>query len=181
MCLTLCNPWTSARQPPLSMEFSRQEYWSGLRSPSPGHLPNPGIKPGSPTLQADSLLSEPPGKTWLVKFACNAGNLGLIPGLGRSTGKGNGNPLKYCLENPMDRKPGRLQSLGHKELDTTERLTLFYILIITTRVVIITYTPKNYLIYFICIHNILPIKLLETAHLLCPSILLLPFLFQNAK
>ena len=44
------------------MKFSRQEYWSGLPFPSPGDLPNPGIKPGSPTLQADSLLSEPPEK-----------------------------------------------------------------------------------------------------------------------
>ena len=44
------------------MEFSRQEYWSGLPFPSPGDLPNPGIEPGSPALQADSLLSEPPGK-----------------------------------------------------------------------------------------------------------------------
>ena len=44
------------------MEFSRQEYWSGLPFPSPGNLPNPGIKPGSPALQADSLLSELPGK-----------------------------------------------------------------------------------------------------------------------
>ena len=44
------------------MEFSRQKYWSGLLSPSPGDLPNPGIEPGSPTLQADALLSEPPGK-----------------------------------------------------------------------------------------------------------------------
>ena len=42
--------------------FSRQEYWSGLPFPSPGDLPNPGIEPGSPTLQADSLPSEPPGK-----------------------------------------------------------------------------------------------------------------------
>ena len=46
-------------QAPLSLEFSRQEYWSGLPSPSPGNLPDPGIKPGSPALQADSLLSEP--------------------------------------------------------------------------------------------------------------------------
>ena len=44
------------------MEFSRQEYWSGKPFPSPGDLPEPGIKPGSPALQADSLLSEPPGK-----------------------------------------------------------------------------------------------------------------------
>ena len=44
------------------MEFSRQEYWSGLPFPSPGVLPNPGIEPGSPALQADALPSEPPGK-----------------------------------------------------------------------------------------------------------------------
>ena len=58
----LQTPWTATCQAPLSMEFSRQEYWSGLSFPSPGDLPNPGIKPRSPTLQADSLLSEPPGK-----------------------------------------------------------------------------------------------------------------------
>jgi len=50
-----------ACQPPLSMDFSRQEYWSGLPFPSQGDLSNPGIEPGSPALQADSLLSEPPG------------------------------------------------------------------------------------------------------------------------
>ena len=55
-------PWTVAHQAPLSMEFSRQDYWSGLPFPSPGELPNPGIKPGSPELQADSLPSKPPGK-----------------------------------------------------------------------------------------------------------------------
>ena len=55
-------PWTVACQAPLSMEFSRQEYWSGKPFPLLGDLPNPGIKPESPALQADSLLSEPPGK-----------------------------------------------------------------------------------------------------------------------
>ena len=50
--------WTVARQAPLSMGFSRQEYWSGLPFPSPGDLPNPGIEPGSPALQADALSSE---------------------------------------------------------------------------------------------------------------------------
>jgi len=50
------------------MGFSRQDYWSGLPFPSPGDLPNPGIKPRSPTLQADSLTSEPPGKTnWRIE------------------------------------------------------------------------------------------------------------------
>ena len=57
-CLTIVTPWTVARQAPLSMEFSRQEYRSGLPFPSPGDLPDPGIKPGSPTLQADSLPTE---------------------------------------------------------------------------------------------------------------------------
>ena len=47
---------------PLSMGFSRQEYWSGLSHPSPGDLPNPGIEPRSPSLQADALTSEPPGR-----------------------------------------------------------------------------------------------------------------------
>ena len=53
------TPWTVVRQTPLSMEFSRQEYWSELPFPSPGDLPDPGFEPGSPVLQADSLSSEP--------------------------------------------------------------------------------------------------------------------------
>ena len=50
---------TVALQAPLSMDFFRQEYWSGLPFPSPGDLLDPGIKPGSPTLQVDSLLAYP--------------------------------------------------------------------------------------------------------------------------
>ena len=61
-CPTLCDPWTVAHQAPLSMGFSRQEYGSGLPFPSPGDLPDPGIEPRSPTLQADVLTSAPPGK-----------------------------------------------------------------------------------------------------------------------
>ena len=56
------TPWTVAYQAPPSMGFSRQECWSGLPFPSPGDLPDPGIEPGSSALQADALLSEPPGK-----------------------------------------------------------------------------------------------------------------------
>ena len=56
------TPWTVTYQAPQPTEFSRQEYWSGLPFPSPGDLPDPGIEPGSPTLQADALASEPPGK-----------------------------------------------------------------------------------------------------------------------
>ena len=55
---TLATPWTATRQAPLSMGFSGQEYWSGLPFPSPGDLPDPGIKCGSPALQADSLPTE---------------------------------------------------------------------------------------------------------------------------
>ena len=122
--------WTVARQTPLSMGFSRQEYWSGLPFPSPGGLPGPGINPVSPTLQADSVLScplshqgvvlitkkIPKTKTLNKRFLgfsgspvvknppANAGDMGPIPGWGRSARKGNGNPLQYsCLRNPMDR------------------------------------------------------------------------------
>ena len=67
------------------MEFSRPEYWSGQPFPSPGDLPNPGIKPRSPALQLDSLPAEPRGKPTL--------------------GEGNVNSLQYsCLGNPMDRR-----------------------------------------------------------------------------
>ena len=61
------TPWTAAHQAPLSI-FSRQGYWSGLPFPSSGDLPDPGIKPGSPALQVDSLLTELQGKqeSWLV-------------------------------------------------------------------------------------------------------------------
>ena len=55
------TPWTVAYQAPRSMEFSRQEYWSGLPFPSPGDRPNPWIEPWSSALQADALPSEPPG------------------------------------------------------------------------------------------------------------------------
>ena len=58
----LATPWTVAHQTPVSMEFSKQEYWSVLPFPSSGDLPDPGIKPRSPIFQADSLPFKPPGK-----------------------------------------------------------------------------------------------------------------------
>ena len=61
-CLTLVIPWTVACQAPLFMGFSRQEYWSRLPLLSPGDLLNPGIEPGSPALQADSLLTDKNGR-----------------------------------------------------------------------------------------------------------------------
>ena len=56
------TPWTVARQPPLSMGFSQQGYWSGLPFPPPGHLPEPGIEPVSPALSGGFFTTEPPGK-----------------------------------------------------------------------------------------------------------------------
>ena len=108
--------------------FSRQDYWSGLPCP-PGHLPKPGIEPRSPKLQADCLPPEPSGKhSFFLRCSqkslkvvlcycqgfhggsdskestCKAGDPGLVFGLGRSSGKGNGFPLQYsCLKNSMDR------------------------------------------------------------------------------
>ena len=61
------TPRTVALQVPPSMGFSRQEYWSGLPFPSPGDLPDPGIKHGFPALEADALTSEPPGKPTFVE------------------------------------------------------------------------------------------------------------------
>ena len=75
----LATPWPVAYQAPPSMGFSRQEYWSGLPFPSPGDLPDPGIKPGPPAFQADALTSEAPGTnrmelwTWM-NSTCNTMN-----------------------------------------------------------------------------------------------------------
>ena len=70
-CIQLfATPWTVAHQAPLSMGFSRQEYWGGLPFPSPGDLPKPGIEPRSHALQADALSSEPPGKPHIYILLC---------------------------------------------------------------------------------------------------------------
>ena len=77
-CVRLfATPWTVAYQAPLSMGFSRQEYWSGLPCPSPWDLPNPRIELRSPTLRADSLPVEPPGRPKNT----GAGSLSLLQGL----------------------------------------------------------------------------------------------------
>ena len=62
------TPWTVAYQAPLSMRFSRQGYWSGLPFPSPEDLPNPGVEPRSPAMQADPLPSESPGKPNVLEY-----------------------------------------------------------------------------------------------------------------
>ena len=66
--LLSATPWTVAYQASPSLGFSRQEYWSGLPFPSPGDLPDPGIKPGSPALEADALTSEPPYTIFVFLF-----------------------------------------------------------------------------------------------------------------
>ena len=66
------TPWTIACQAPPSMGFYRQEYLSGLPFPSPGDLPDPGIEPWFPALQADSLLSETPGKRHSIGYSRGA-------------------------------------------------------------------------------------------------------------
>ena len=70
------TPWTVACQAPLSMEFSWQEYWSGLPFPSLGDLPNPGIKPVSPALQENSLPTEPSGKQFVKNKSCLRQSIG---------------------------------------------------------------------------------------------------------
>ena len=67
-CPSLATPWTIACQAPQSIGFSRQEYWSGLPFHAPGDLPDPGIEPRSPVLQAVSLPTELPGKPLAVAF-----------------------------------------------------------------------------------------------------------------
>ena len=124
----LVTPWAIACQAPLSMGFSRQEYWSGLPFPSPGDLPDPRIQPTSLQLTqfwsflwlsnmplgfpAGSVVKNPPA---------NAGDADSTPGSGRSSGEGNGNPHQYsCLGNPMDR--GAWQAIAHgvtRESNTT--------------------------------------------------------------
>ena len=88
------------------MGFSRQDYWRGLPCSPPGDHPDPGIEPMSLT------------------STCHAGDLRSIPGLGRSPGEGNGNPLQYsCLENPMDR--GAWWATVHRVAKSWTRLSDF--------------------------------------------------------
>ena len=97
-------PWIVACQVPSSMGFFRQEYWSGLPFPSPGNLPNPGVEPGSPALKADTLPSEPPGKSlWSAK------PLGKIEGK-RRTGRQRMQWLD-AITKSMAMNLGRLQEI----------------------------------------------------------------------
>ena len=118
--LLFASQWAAAHQVPLTMEFSRQEYWSGLPFPPPENLPDPEIEPLLLCLlhwQVDLLrkLVHPEGVPVCSdnkESTCNAGDLGSIPGLGSSPGEGNGNLLQYsCLASLMDK--GAWQGLTH--------------------------------------------------------------------
>ena len=85
-CPTLATPWTVAHQAPLSMGFSRQEYWSGLPFPPPGDLPIPGIEPASPTSQADSLLLSHQTWSYILVAALKISRLSHSLQLSKKTG-----------------------------------------------------------------------------------------------
>ena len=154
------SPWTVAHQAPVSMAFSRQEYWSGFPFPSPGNLPHPGVETGSPALQAESLpsdllrnrfteessrnrLTERPylltenvcGFPYLqshsqvalviMNLSASAGDVrdtSSVPGSGRSSGGGRGNPTPVFLprESHGQRSLVGYSPRSRRELDTTE-------------------------------------------------------------
>ena len=95
-------PWTVAYQASPSMGFSRQEYWSGLPFPSPGDLPDSGTEPGSPTLEADALISEPPGKPKNTGVGCHSLFQEIFPTQGLNPG------LPHCRQT--------LYRLSHREV-----------------------------------------------------------------
>ena len=120
-CPTLCDPWTVAHQAPPSMGFSRQEYWIGLPFPSPGDLPDPGIEPRSPTLQADALTSAPPGKPLYAEYIIrNAGEEEVQAGI-KIAGR-NINKLRYADDtNLMADSKEELKSLLMKVIEESEK------------------------------------------------------------
>ena len=111
--LLFAAPWTEAQQPPLSMNISRQEYWSRVPFPPPGNFPDSRIDPTSLVLAGGLFFST--SVIWEVQFGdnkssdgnkspCNAGDKGFISGSGRSSREGNGYPRQYsCLEDSMQR------------------------------------------------------------------------------
>ena len=115
-CLTLATPWTVARQTPLSVGFSRQEYWSGLPCPSPGDLPNPGIEPRSPACRHNSLPTEPPGKPWAWGKLVTLLEKAVAP---------HSSTLAWKI--PWMEEPGGLQSVGSLRVgqDWAVSLSLF--------------------------------------------------------
>ena len=114
---SLWLPWTVAYQSPLSMEFSRQEYWSGFLFPSPGELPDPGIEYRSPTLDF-------PGGSDGKASVYNAGDLGFNPWVGKVPWrrKWQSTPVLLLGKSYGQRSLVGYSPRGHKESDTTERL-----------------------------------------------------------
>ena len=159
------TPWTVAHQAPLSMGFSRQEYWSGLPCPSLGDLPNPGIKHGSPTLQADSLPTKLHGKIYKGVLAlpktCST-QLGL-PEAHRSGWKqvSQGHSLKD--------KFSSVQSLSH--------IQFFGIPWTAARQASLSITNSQSLLKLISVESVMP-----SNHLIlyCP-LLLLPSVFPSIR
>ena len=115
------TPWTVAYKASQSMGFSRQECWSGLPFPSPGDLPNPGIEPGSPTVQADSTV-------WATReTSLVAQRLKLLPGMWETRVQSLGweDPLEKEIAThsstlawkiPWTEEPGGLQSMGSRRV-----------------------------------------------------------------
>ena len=95
------TPWTVACQAPPFMGFSRQEYWSGLSFPSPGDLPDPGIETGASALEADTLPSEPPGKSSITYVYTVSAEKAMA---------NHSSTLAWKI--PWMEEPARLQSMG---------------------------------------------------------------------
>ena len=101
----LVTPWTVAHQAPLSMGFSRQEYWSGLPFPSPGDLSKPGIKPGSPALSGGFFASSVPGKPSNSAVLRILLEKAMVP---------HSSSLAWRI--PWTEEPGGLQSMGSQRV-----------------------------------------------------------------
>ena len=117
--------WTVAYQAPPSMGFSRQEYSNGLPFPLPGNLPNPGIQPRSPTLQADALPSEPPGKPDPL-------SMGFLPG--KNTGVG----CHFLFPPPPAKKKDIYQMLNSKREELRKIYGIFHSFNFTAFLIITT-------------------------------------------
>ena len=117
-CPTL-TLWTVACQAPLSTEFSRQVFWSGLPFPSPGDLPNPGIEPRSPAWQVDSLLAKPqgnpinPGKNWKTS---TMSTFNRNPGFSKIEICMKASESQHDSEELLDQDTRRRQKVQHSEL-----------------------------------------------------------------
>ena len=132
------TPWTAGLQAPLSLEFSRQEYWSGLPFPSPGYLPNPGSEssfPVSPALKVDSLPTEPMGKPTRYLESLVAQRVKRLPAMQetRVRSLGREDPLEKEMAThssilawriPWTEEPGGLQSTGSQRVGHDFTFTL---------------------------------------------------------